>query len=246
MYYVVLGLGFIWFLLSCIFTILVSLVRWRNPANAQIFVKVFTGIMNPLSGLNVEVRHRERLTAYRPCIYIGNHQNSADLITHSHCYPAGTVAVGKKELLHIPLFGFVFWQTGNLLIDRGNHDKAMKSMDQARDYLMKSGGSIYMFPEGHRSKGSPTLLPFKKGAFYLAIHAQVPLVPVVCAPITPFFDEKNRKLHRGTVPIEVLEPIPTKGLTSDDVDSLLATAQVRMQESFDRLRAEVSAKMQSR
>lgn len=70
----------------------------------------------------------------------------------------------------------------------------------------------------------PDLLPFKKGAFHLAVQAQVPIVPVVCENYNRLFDGKSR-FEGGTIRIKVLEPIPTTGLTKDDVNAL--TERVR-------------------
>ena len=92
-----------------------------------------------------------------------------------------------------------------------------------------------MFPEGTRNKGATKLLPFKKGAFYLAIAAQVPIVPVVSCPVKPLIDLENRKVTPGVAHIEVLEPIPTIGLTEADVDTLVATTHERMQKAYEEL-----------
>ncbi len=92
-----------------------------------------------------------------------------------------------------------------------------------------------MFPEGTRNKTPDKLLPFKKGAFRLAIAAQVPILPIVCCPVKPLIDIQNRKIHPGIARIEVLEPIPTIGLTLADVEKLVATTYDRMQKAFEEL-----------
>jgi 1-acyl-sn-glycerol-3-phosphate acyltransferase len=112
-------------------------------------------------------------------------------------------------------------------------------MDEARRFLQDRKISVYMFPEGTRNKFSEDLLPFKRGAFYLAISAQVPIQPVVSCKIVKFFDMKNRVIRTGTAKIEVLEPISTKGMVATDVDKLLELTRDRMQEAYKRLNSQI-------
>lgn len=98
--------------------------------------------------------------------------------------------------------------------------------------------SVYIFPEGTRSyANSPTLLPFKKGAFHLAIQAQVPIVPVVVANYSNILDLKTRTFKAGSIPVSVLQAVETKGLTKDDVDSLVEKVRSSMMEELVRITA---------
>jgi len=92
-----------------------------------------------------------------------------------------------------------------------------------------------MFPEGTRSAGAHTLKPFKKGAFHMAIAAQVPVVPVVTASLDRWVDWKRKRISRGTVGVRILPPISTRGMTERDVDALAARVQAAMQEALDQL-----------
>ena len=79
--------------------------------------------------------------------------------------------------------GELYWLTGNILIDRANRSKAMDTISQVAEQIKKNKVSVWMFPEGTRSRGRG-LLPFKTGAFHAAIAAQVPIVPIpVAVPI---------------------------------------------------------------
>jgi len=72
------------------------------------------------------------------------------------------------------------------------------------------------------------MLPFKKGAFHLAVQAQVPIIPVVVANYSNVLNMKRKIFRKGTIPIKVLEPISTKGRTKEDVDALLGETRTRM------------------
>jgi 1-acyl-sn-glycerol-3-phosphate acyltransferase len=239
MFYLKLALGVIWFLLCSVVALFVSLLRWRSPDNAYLFVRIFAPLAHKLIGMKVVVNNPERLRASQPCIYIGNHQSNFDILTHAICYPPRTVAIGKKELIWIPFFGLLFLASGNIMIDRKNHTKALKELSEVEQDLKRKQMSVYMFPEGTRGRNEGKLLPFKKGAFHMAINAKVPLVPVVASSAEPIIDLKNKKFHAGTVFIDVLEPIQTNELTLDDVDQTMALAQERMQEALNNLKTKL-------
>ena len=189
--------------------------------------------------LEIDIRHKERLESNMPCVFVGNHQSNFDILTHACCYRPRTVAIGKKELIWIPFFGILFYVTGNIMLDRKNHVKALEGLKEAQEALTKKNISIYIFPEGTRSRAATKLLPFKKGAFHMAIAAQVSIVPIVASSIDPLIDMKNKKIRAGTVHIEVLEPISTKGMTESDVDKLLQMTYQRMQVVLDQTRTTV-------
>jgi 1-acyl-sn-glycerol-3-phosphate acyltransferase len=241
MFYLRAGLVVIWFVVSFAVCLVVSLVRWRHPSGGFVFTYVFSRTAFRILGINVLVRNAERLKSAQPCIYVGNHQSNLDVISQAYCYQPRTIAVGKKEVAWIPLFGIIFYTTGNIFIDRSNRQRALRSLGRANEALTKKNISIYMFPEGTRNKGSTQLLPFKKGAFHMAIDAQVPILPIVSGPFHMLLDVHKRMLKKGTLIFEVLEPIPTAGMTEADIDKLIHLTHSRMQESFSKISAEMQS-----
>jgi 1-acyl-sn-glycerol-3-phosphate acyltransferase len=195
-------------------------------------------LMRPPLGLQVRVTGRHHLMTQRPCIYIANHQSAYDAPVLAELYSPDTVIIGKKELRYIPFFGWLYIRTGNILIDRSNTSRAVGRLREAEAAIRDRGVSVWIFPEGTRGKVSGTLLPFKKGAFYMAIATGVPLVPIVVGPVTQVFDLGRRIARPGTVAVRVLDPIPTLGLNEDDVEALIATTRTRMQSALDDLVAE--------
>ncbi len=164
----------------------------------------YLGKVTKLLGFDVEVRIPESAKNIGPVVYVANHQNSYDVFTMANAVQPGTVSVGKKSLKWIPIFGQMYWLTGNILIDRNNSNKAMGTMSSTASKISKNKLSVWMFPEGTRSRGRG-LLPFKSGAFRTAIQANVPIVPI-CASN----QEGTIKLgqwNNGKIIIEFLDPI---------------------------------------
>ncbi|MBN8498250.1 1-acylglycerol-3-phosphate O-acyltransferase, partial [Accumulibacter sp.] len=143
--------------------------------------------------------------------YVANHQSSLDLTTFARVYPRKTVLIGKKELAYIPFIGQLYALFGNIFIDRKSTGSGVMGIDQAVNALTVRGDSIFMFPEGTRNLAGRGLLPFKKGAFYMAIEAQVPIIPVVCSSLNPLINFKKRYARSGRLMIRVLPPIHTRG-----------------------------------
>lgn len=113
-----------------------------------------------------------------------------------------------------------------VFIERTSRTQAFAAFDKAAEDMKKERQSVYIFPEGTRSNyAKPELLPFKKGAFHLAIQAQVPIVPIVVANYSNLVSIPRKLFRPGTIPIRVLKPIPTTGKTFEDVDAL--TVEVR-------------------
>ena len=164
----------------------------------------FLGKVTKLLGFDVEVRIPESVKNIGPVVYVANHQNSYDVFTMASAVQPGTVTVGKKSLKWIPIFGQMYWLTGNILIDRKNTSKAMNTMNVTANKIIKDKLSVWMFPEGTRSRGRG-LLPFKTGAFRTAELANVPIVPV-CASNQEGTIKMGR-WNNGKIIIELLDPI---------------------------------------
>lgn len=109
-----------------------------------------------------------------------------------------------------------------VFIERKSRSQAVAAFDNAAEQMHKNRQSVYIFPEGTRSYyDRPDLLPFKKGAFHLAVQAQVPILPVVVANYSNVLDVRRKLFRPGTIPVKVVSPIVTKGKTKEDVDALV-------------------------
>jgi lysophosphatidate acyltransferase len=123
-----------------------------------------------------------------------------------------------------------------VFIDRANRATSRAAFDTAAQTMKTTRQNVFIFPEGTRSYASkPHLLPFKKGAFHLAVQAQVPIVPVVCGNYYHVLDVKGKKFCPGVVDVTVLPPIQTKGLGPQHVDDLVKKTRDAMMDELIRL-----------
>ncbi|MDO4627262.1 MAG: 1-acylglycerol-3-phosphate O-acyltransferase [Pasteurellaceae bacterium] len=223
-------------ILICVLGTIFSLIRFRHPSNVGVFSRWF-GRLAPLFGLQVEHRFPKDVDQIGRYIYIGNHQNNYDMVTISYMVRPRTVSVGKKSLIWVPFFGILYWATGNIFIDRDNRNKAHNTMTELANRIQKDNLSIWMFPEGTRSRGRG-LLPFKTGAFHAAIAAGVPIVPVVCSTTQNKID--LNRWDNGKVICEMLEPVDTTGYSKENVRELAEYCHSIMQQRIAELDAEIA------
>jgi len=171
-------------------------------------------------------------------VVICNHQSSLDLIGMMQMWPERCVPMIKGELKYAGLFGLCGYLSGSVFIDRYDRHSAREAMAKSVDFIKKKNAKIWMFPEGTRNRDG-TMLPFKKGAFHLAVQAGIPIVPVVFSNYAPFYSKKQKKfLPEGFVIAEALPPVSVEGKTADDVNEIADTIREDMMAVFDRISAE--------
>lgn len=175
-----------------------------------------------LAGVRYSVAGRERVDPAGTYVYVSNHQSTLDppMIWMS----LGTVRrrVGylfKTQVEKVPLLGAGAKSIGMIPVDRSNRDLAVESVRRATESL-KNGQSFGVFAEGTRTR-TGELLPFKKGAFHMAIAAGVPIVPVSIDGAFEAMPPGAARLRSVPIRIEIHDPIPTAGMTEEDVDTLL-------------------------
>ncbi|USP77715.1 1-acylglycerol-3-phosphate acyltransferase [Curvularia clavata] len=190
-----------------------------------------TGSMKKEAGVSGEDALRDR-----PAVFVGNHQTELDVLMLGCMFPKYTSVTAKKSLKYTPLLGWFMALSKTVFIDRANRTTARAAFDTAAQTMKSTRQSVFIFPEGTRSYSEkPDLLPFKKGAFHLAVQAQVPIVPVVCANYSHVLNVKAKKFSPGIVDVTVLPPIQTKGLGAEHVDELVKKTRDAMMEELIRL-----------
>jgi 1-acyl-sn-glycerol-3-phosphate acyltransferase len=228
MIYVKLPLICLWLVLSCVLGLIGCVLRWGDVNLDHYFGHFFAWGVTKIAGIRVITEGHEHLAANQPCIYAANHQSGMDMATFGTMYPKRTVVVGKKELLYIPFFGLFFKAAGNIILNREKRVSAIAGLSAAAEQIKRRGVSVWIFPEGTRNRSDDLMMPFKKGAFYMAIQAQVPVVPIVSSSLDPFLSWKEKRLSGGTVRIRVLPPISTTGMASSDAERLGNQTRERM------------------
>ncbi len=181
-------------------------------------------------GVRVTVEGTELVEAGGPYIYTPNHQAHIDIAALLGYLPGNNRFASKKELFDEPVLGSVMRTLGMLPVDR---DDPMKSID-VLNKAVNAGHSVIIFPEGTRSRDG-SLLPFKKGAFVVAIEMGFPIVPVIVKGTRTVMPKGGYlSIHPGDVEIVVKPPIPTAGLAYEDRDRLLEAVREIIAEEFGR------------
>jgi 1-acyl-sn-glycerol-3-phosphate acyltransferase len=226
------------FIVAGVLGVILGLCRPFNPDNSRLCARLYAWPAMCILRLRVKAEVGPLMDKPDSCVIIANHQSNYDLFVFGNVVPRRTVCIGKKSLKWVPLFGQLFWLAGNVLIDRGNAQKARKSMLTTTHTLQNKDTSIWVFPEGTRNLGEE-LLPFKKGAFQMAIAAGVPIVPVCVSSYV-----KHMQLNRwrsGKILIRSLPAIPTAGLSLDDMPMLIAQCREQMRECIESMDRQLQA-----
>jgi len=201
-----------------------TLVGRRHDVN-YVVARTFYNMVSHALELEVEMEGEEYLQT-RPAVIVGNHQSMLDILYLARMFPPKASIMAKREIQWTPL-GPWMYMSGAIFINRGNSTNAHKSLEAAGEEMKREGISLMMYPEGTRhNEEVPTLLPFKKGAFHLAVQAGLPVTPVVC-------ENYWRLYHKGVfgtgvIKVRVLPPIHTTSLTVADVADLATRTREQM------------------
>ena len=183
------------------------------------------------SGVKVTVEGLENVDPTSAQIMVGNHQSWYDVWAVAANIRKHFNFVAKKELERVPIFGWAWKSSGHISIDRRDRSRAIASLDQARNKLQEEKSAVVMFAEGTRS-ATDEMLPFKKGAFMLALHAGVPIVPFGVAGSRRVMPKGAWRVRKGRIILRFGEPIATDSLGPSDRDDLMQ----RVRENVRRLR----------
>jgi len=175
---------------------------------------------------------REHIRRDAPQILVGNHASWFDVFAVAQAMDKPFHFVAKKELEKVPIFGTAWKAAGHISIDRSDRERAIASLDRAAAQLREENAAVVIFAEGTRS---PTgeLLPFKKGAFVLAIQSGVEIVPFAVSGSRDVLPKGRWRVRPGTITVRFGEPVPTAGLTEEDRDRLTRDVRRRVRSMLD-------------
>ncbi|KAI9010855.1 hypothetical protein CLU79DRAFT_772993 [Phycomyces nitens] len=210
--------------------ILFPLVRRSDLTNWSV-ARLYYHLTYIFLGVSVKVEGAENLKVEGPAVYVCNHQSSMDVFVMGSVFPKATSVVAKKAIKYYPILGWYMTLSNAIFLDRKNRDSAVKEAQKASDDIHRKNTNVWLFPEGTRGHESEiTMLPFKKGAFYMAVQAQVPIVPIVVANYSNIYSSKRKEFKTGVITVRVLPPIPTKNIVaeSEAVDQLATATREKM------------------
>lgn len=182
------------------------------------FLKLWARLFSIFTGIRYRLIGRENLSAGRALIYVSNHTSFLDVPGLRLLIPGEFRPIAKKELLSIPLFGFIV-KAATVVVDRSNAESRKRSVDAARK-IIERGISMLIFAEGTQNRSNEVLQPFKDGAFRLAIETQTPIIPVVVTGAARLMPPGKLWVKPGVIEVTAGKPIAVAGMTLADLPAL--------------------------
>ena len=192
-----------------------------------------------ISGARLTVHGGENLRRHPVAVYAANHTSYMDTPVLFSTLPFQFRILAKKELWTMPFIGWHLDRSGQIPVDTVSANSTVSSLGSGVRAL-RAGMPLFVFPEGGRTPDG-NMQPFLAGAAFLAIRAQVPLVPIALSGVYDLLPIHTRHFYPGDITLTVGEPISTAGLTIRQTDELNA----RLREAIDRLQMESAAESPS-
>jgi 1-acyl-sn-glycerol-3-phosphate acyltransferase len=211
----------------------ILLFSWLVNKHELVYPWALFGARNwlRLSGVQVEVRGLELLDPKQTYVFVSNHRSYLDTAAMFVFTGRRIGLLAKKELLKVPVLGVGMGFVNVMAIDRTNRESAIRTTEAAARRI-QSGVSFAVFVEGTRAKPGE-LLPFKKGAFYMARQAGVPVVPVAIKNSDVLMGKRTGEARSGTIEMVFLPPVDTVGMTTDeDMNRLIASVRDSIAKEF--------------
>jgi len=179
----------------------------------------------------VTVKGSETLRSCPVAVYASNHTSYMDTPVIFASLPFQFRILARKALWPMAFIGWYLNRSGQLPIDTDNTHATLASLG-AGVKTLRAGMPLFVFPEGGRTANG-SLKPFLSGAAYLAIRAQVPLVPLALSGVFDLLPIHTRHLYPGRVTLRVGTPIETRGMTVRQVEELNARLRATIQAMLD-------------
>jgi 1-acyl-sn-glycerol-3-phosphate acyltransferase len=188
-----------------------------------------------LTRVKVSVKGLEHIDPRVPYLYMANHQSMFDILSLLAYLPVQFRWLAKKELFHIPVFGYSMARAGYISIDRSDRRSAHKSLLEAARKIA-GGVSVVIFPEGSRSTDG-RIRPFKAGGFHLAIRSGRPIVPVVISGAREVMPKGRLRIRPGHIRVSVNPPIDTTSYKDKAKKELMERVHSIMEQDLEQQRA---------
>lgn len=177
-------------------------------------------------GVRVQVDGLDNIDLSKPYVFVVNHQSMIDIPAVQRAIPVNMHMIAKKELLSVPFLGWYMKAAGMIPVDRRNGPEAVETLRQSA--LRVAGGeSVLAFAEGTRSR-TGVIMPFKKGAFMLAIQAGVPVVPVAIEGARKALPPDGFAVRPELIRVRIGAPIATTNIERDTLIERAHTQVVAM------------------
>jgi 1-acyl-sn-glycerol-3-phosphate acyltransferase len=182
------------------------------------FLWIWSWIFSKLTFIRYSFHGREKIDTSKAYIYVSNHTSYLDLPGIRMLIPTQFRPLAKKELLKIPIFGWIA-RTATIIVDRSSSHSRKKSLDKLKA-ILHSGISVLIFVEGTQNRTKELLQPFHDGAFRIALDTGQSLLPLVVVGAGKLMPPGTINLRPGRINIYVGDEIKTDGLTTADLPAL--------------------------
>jgi len=223
-----------WFLLESLVRLpYYSHIGKKDPVKEEALERAYTAKVlqniGKLAGVRLKVEGLEKIPK-EPVLYIGNHQSFFDVILTYPILPGRVAYIAKDDLVQVPVLPLWMKRSGCLFLKRDDLRQGMKVIMAACEEV-KDGISMFIFPEGTRSKDGQ-VHEMKGGSFKVATKTGCPVVPVAISGTREIFEAQLPWLRPGEVTIRIGDPIDTKTLTNEEKKAL----HTRVQEEISRMK----------
>ena len=214
--------------------VLILLLTLFNPTGKSFYtIAAWWGrLCAKLFGITIEVIGQENYSPDQHYLVISNHAGMADIPLLLGTMKLNLRFMAKEELGKIPLFGQALRKAGYVMIKRGQNRDALNSLIDATEVL-KKGHSLHIFPEGTRS-ATGELLPFKRGAFRVAMKGGAPVLPVTIIGSHLITPKKSLVINKGTIKVIIDKPIQPSSFST--IEELMAACSGVITTNFNRYR----------
>ena len=200
---------------------------------------VWSWIFSKLTFIRYEIVGRENVDRQRSYIYTSNHTSFLDIPGLTLGIPTQFRPLAKKELLKIPVFGFIV-RVATVVVDRSNAESRKKSIRTLKK-ILNEGISILIFPEGTQNRTKLPLQPFYDGAFRIAIETDTPIVPIVVTNAGKLMPPSTINLRPGKIKVIFGEIVETHHMKLTDLPFLKERVYHTMKEAIEQEAALVKA-----
>ncbi len=195
------------------------------------FARTWATIILKTVGIRVRIEGAENLKGLQHGIFAANHLSALDIPVLYSSLRGKFHIMAKQELFRYPFLGWYLKRSGQIPIVYGDAHASLRSLNRAGEGL-RNGVPLMVFPEGGRSQ-TGQLQPFMNGAFFVAIRAQVPVVPMAIVGTYELLPINSFHLLPGEVALVIGEPIPTAGMKVRDMEKLSLRVRQAIADMYD-------------
>ena len=182
-------------------------------------------------GVRLRVIGVENVDPSASYVVASNHQSTFDIMAHFMALPVPIRFLAKKELFGVPLLGWALKRLHMVPVDRTAGRPVYEEIEENAAATIADGKSIIVYPEGTRTT-TGEMLPFKKGAFFIAVRTGLPVLPTTIVGSYEAWLPRAKIIRGGTITVAIGSPIPTETLTVEDAPGLCDAVRSSIEETL--------------